>query len=150
MILPQLMTEMGMTPSVVGNRISKALVRKLQDPFKEVITDHKKNGGWQLSIFDTPSFREKYLGENKLVFDLKMSDLTDAPNNYQQAFDFTCKAQNLQFLFPTFDEHGECTAFIRKSLYEVIMPGDTEVLFDVRAKESGEVVDTTCPSPSSI
>lgn len=141
MILPRLMTEMGMTPSIVGNRISKKLIRKLQDPFKEMITDHKKNGGWQLSIFDTPSFREKYLGENKLVFDLKMSDLADAPNNYQQAFDFTCKVQNIQFLFPTYNDKGECVAFIRKPLYEVIIPGDAEVVFDVVAKKTGVVVE---------
>ena len=142
LILPLKMTEASMTPSIIGNRISVRLLKKLQEPFKEMITDHKQNGGWQLSLFDTPTLREKYLGENKIMFELHMGDLVDATKNYQQAFDFVCKIKDIQVLVPIFDSAtGECVNFVRESLYDVVLPGDTEVYFPIRNKKTLEIVE---------
>ena len=142
LILPLKMTEASMTPSLTGNRISVRLLKRLQEPFKEMITDHKKNGGWQLSLFDTQAIREKYLGDNKLMFELHMGDLVDASKNYQQAFDFVCKIKDIQVLVPIFDDAtGECVSFVRESLYDVVLPGDTEVYFAIRSKHTMEVVE---------
>lgn len=142
MILPLKMTEASMTPSLIGNRISVKLLKRLQEPFKEMITDHKKNGGWQLSLFDTQAIREKYLGENKMMFELHMGELVDATKNYQQAFDFVCKIKDIQVLVPIFDDStGECVSFVRESLYDVVLPGDTEVYFAIRSKDTMEIVD---------
>lgn len=141
-ILPLKMTEASMTPSLIGNRISVKLLIRLQEPFKEVITDHKQNGGWQLSLFDTPTLREKYLGDNKMMFELHMGELVDATKNYQQAFDFVCKIKDIQVLVPIFDDKtGECVSFVRESLYDVVLPGDTEVLFSIRSKKTQEIVE---------
>lgn len=141
-ILPLKMTEASMTPSLIGNRISVKLLARLQEPFKEIITDHKKNGGWQLELFDTKALREKYLDDNKMMFELHMGELVDASKNYQQAFDFVCKIKDIQVLVPIFDDAtGECVSFVRESLYDVVLPGDTEVYFAVRAKGSSEVVE---------
>ena len=141
-ILPLKMTEASMTPSLIGNRISVKLLKRLQEPFKEVITDHKKNGGWQLDLFDTVALREKYLGDNKMMFELHMGELVDASKNYQQAFDFVCKIKDIQVLVPIFDDKtGECVSFVRESLYDVVLPGDTEVMFSVRSKKTMEVVE---------
>lgn len=142
MILPLKMTEASMTPSLIGNRISVKLLKRLQEPFKEMITDHKQNGGWQLSLFDTQAVREKYLGENKMMFELHMGELVDATKNYQQAFDFVCKIKDIQVLVPIFDDAtGECVSFVRESLYDVVLPGDTEVCFNIRSKKTMEVVE---------
>lgn len=141
MILPRMMTEASMTPSLIGNRLSIKLLQRLQEPFKEMITDHKKHGGWQLSIFDTPTLVEKYLGENKIMFELHMGDLVDATKNYQQAFDFVCKIKDIQVLVPIIDQLGDCVSFVRESLYDVVLPGDTEVFFPIRDKESMEIVE---------
>lgn len=142
MILPLKMTEASMTPSLIGNRISVKLLKRLQEPFKEMITDHKQNGGWQLSLFDTQAIREKYLGKNKMMFELHMGELVDATKNYQQAFDFVCKIQSIQVLVPILDKKtGECVSFVRESLYDVVYPGDTEVCFSIRSKDTLEVVE---------
>lgn len=142
LILPLKMTEASMTPSLIGNRISVRLLKRLQEPFKEMITDHKKHGGWQLSLFDTKALREKYLDENKMMFELHMSDLVDASKNYQQAFDFVCKIKDIQVLVPIFDDStGECVSFVRESLYDVVLPGDTEIYFTIRSKNTSEVVE---------
>lgn len=141
-ILPLKMTEASMTPSLIGNRISVKLLTRLQEPFKEIITDHKQNGGWQLDLFDTKALREKYLDDNKMMFELHMGELVDATKNYQQAFDFVCKIKDIQVLVPIFDDTtGECVSFVRESLYDVVLPGDTEVYFSIRAKGSSEVVE---------
>lgn len=141
-ILPLKMTEASMTPSLIGNRISVKLLKRLQEPFKEVITDHKKNGGWQLDLFDTVALREKYLGDNKMMFELHMGELVDASKNYQQAFDFVCKIKDIQVLVPIFDDKtGECVSFVRESLYDVVLPGDTEVMFSIRSKGTMEIVE---------
>lgn len=141
-ILPLKMTEASMTPSLIGNRISVKLLIRLQEPFKEVITDHKQNGGWQLDLFDTAALREKYLGDNKMMFELHMGELVDASKNYQQAFDFVCKIKDIQVLVPIFDDKtGECVSFVRESLYDVVLPGDTEVMFSIRSQKTGEVVE---------
>ena len=142
LILPLILTEASMTPSLTGNRISVRLLKRLQEPFKEMITEHKKNGGWQLSLFDTKAIREKYLDDNKLIFELHMGDLVDASKNYQQAFDFVCKIKDIQVLVPIFDDAtGECVNFVRESLYDVVLPGDTEVCFNIRSKKTMEVVE---------
>lgn len=141
-ILPLKMTEASMTPSLIGNRISVKLLVRLQKPFKEIITDHKQNGGWQLSIFDTAALREKYLDNNKMMFELHMGELVDASKNYQQAFDFVCKIKDIQVLVPIFDDAtGECVSFVRESLYDVVLPGDTEVMFSIRSQKTGEEVE---------
>lgn len=140
-ILPLKMTEASMTPSLIGNRLSVKLLKRLQEPFKQMITDHKQNGGWQLSLFETPALREKYLGDNKIMFELHMGELVDATKNYQQAFDFVCKIKDIQVLVPIFDGAGECVSFVRESLYDVVLPGDTEVYFPIRSKDTLEVVE---------
>ena len=141
-ILPLKLTEASMTPSLIGNRISVNLLKRLQEPFKEIITDHKQNGGWQLDLFDTKAIREKYLGENKMMFELHMGELVDATKNYQQAFDFVCKIKDIQVLVPIFDDAtGECVSFVRESLYDVVLPGDTEVYFSIRSKTNQQIVE---------
>ena len=141
-ILPLKMTEASMTPSLIGNRISVKLLIRLQEPFKEVITDHKKNGGWQLDLFDTAALREKYLGDNKMMFELHMGELVDASKNYQQAFDLVCKIKDIQVIVPVFDDKtGECVSFVRESLYDVVFPGNTEVMFSIRSQDTGVEVE---------
>lgn len=143
LILPRILTEVGMTPSVIGNRLSVAFVKRLQDAFKQIITDNRMRGGWQLGLFDTPEVREKYLKDGYIEFPLHMNELVESKTNYQVAFDFVCKAELVKVIAPDYDENGVLQGFKAKPLYEYTMPVNTEVICKMIDKKTGEVTEQT-------
>lgn len=143
LILPRILTEVGMTPSVIGNRLSVAFVKRLQDAFKQIITDNRVRGGWQLGLFDTLEVREKYLKDGYIEFPLHMSELVESKTNYQVAFDFVCKAELVKVIAPDYDKNGVLQGFKAKPLYEYTMPANTEVICKMVNKKTGEVNEQT-------
>lgn len=143
LILPRILTEVGMTPSVIGNRLSVAFVKRLQDAFKQIITDNRVRGGWQLGLFDTPEVRDKYLKDGYIEFPLHMNELVESKTNYQVAFDFVCKAELVKVIAPDYDENGTLQGFKAKPLYEYTMPVNTEVICKLVDKKTGEITEQT-------
>ena len=82
LIQPVALTLRGINPTVIGNRVTIAVVKKLREAFKEIISKHKTGEEWkQLSIFATDDVKNKYLGENKLAFDIHMNEIVDDPKH---------------------------------------------------------------------
>ena len=44
-----------------------------------------------MSIFATDEVKEKFLGDNKLAFDIHMNEIVDDPKHFQDAFNAVCK-----------------------------------------------------------
>lgn len=93
LVQPLSLTLLGINPSVIGNRVSIAIVKRLQEAFKQIITGHKQGGKeWkQLSLFDTDDVKNKYLGDNKIVFDIHINELVDDPKHWQDAYNTACQ-----------------------------------------------------------
>lgn len=144
LILPRILTEVGMTPSVINNRLSVAFVKRLQDAFKQIISDNRVNKGWQLGLFDTPDVREKYLNDGCIEFRLHMNELVDSKTNYQTAFDFVAKAELIKVIAPHYD-NGVLKGFRATALYEPEYLPTTEVVCEVKDKKTGELSEVTVP-----
>lgn len=125
LIQPLALTLMGINPTVIGNRVNIAIVRRLQKAFKQMIQGRKSGKEWnQLSIFATDEVKEKYLGENKLVFDLHMNELVDEPQHYQDAFNAVCQFADVKVLVPI-TEKGKVT-LVRLSIFTLMLSEDVD------------------------
>lgn len=109
LVQPLALTLLGVNPGVIGNRVSIAIVRRLQTAFKEMISGRKQTGKewYQLSIFDTEDIREKYLGENVLTFDIHMNELVRDPKHYQDAFNAVCQLGDVMIYVPMTGANGQ-------------------------------------------
>lgn len=136
LIQPLALTLAGVNPTVIGNRVSVAIVRRLQNAFKEIISERRKGKDWQqLSIFATDEVKKNYLGDNKISFDIHMNELVDDPKHYQFAFDAICRLSDIKIFVPIKGE-GEETAYARVSLFETVFGENVEV--NVPYKVKGE------------
>ena len=137
MIQPVALTLRGINPTVVGNRVTIAVVKKLREAFKEIITKHKTGEEWtQLSIFATEEVKNKYLGENKLAFDIHMNEIVDDPKHYQDAFNAVCKIADVMVWAPIANENGEVT-MARTPLFTLLAKSNMEETIN---EKTGEVV----------
>lgn len=137
MIQPVALTLRGINPTVVGNRVTIAVVKKLREAFKEIITKHKTGEEWtQLSIFATDEVKNKYLGENKLAFDIHMNEIVDDPKHYQDAFNAVCKIADVMVWAPIANENGEVT-MARTPLFTLLAKSNMEETIN---EKTGEVV----------
>lgn len=109
LVQPLALTLLGVNPGVIGNRVSIAIVRRLQTAFKEMISGRKQTGKewYQLSIFDTEDIRDKYLGENVLTFDIHMNELVRDPKHYQDAFNAVCQLGDVMIYVPMTGANGQ-------------------------------------------
>lgn len=135
LIQPLALTLAGVNPTVIGNRVSVALVRRLQDAFKEIISDRKSGKEWtQLSIFATEEVKSKYLGENKIAFDIHMNELVDDPKHYQDAFDSICRLSDIKIFVPVFDDKAQEYVYPRVSLFDTVFGSNVEVTVPTEVK----------------
>lgn len=137
LIQPVALTLRGVNPTVIGNRVTIAVVKRLREAFKEVITKHKTGEEWtQLSIFATDEVKSKYLGDNKLTFDIHMNEIVDDPRHYQDAFNAVCKIADVMVWAPITDEQGNVT-MARTPLFTLLAKSNMEKSFN---EKTGEVV----------
>ena len=137
LIQPVALTLRGINPTVIGNRVTIAVVKKLREAFKEIISKHKTGEEWkQLSIFATDEVKNKYLGENKLAFDIHMNEIVDDPKHYQDAFNAVCKIADVMVWAPIANENGEVT-MARTPLFTLLAKSNMEETIN---EKTGEVV----------
>ena len=121
LIQPLALTLLGINPTVIGNRVCIAIVRKLQDAFKWIINERKTGKEWnQLSIFDTDEVRNKFLGDNKLVFDVCIDELVDSPENYSVALQAACQFADVKVIAPVVSSDGTIS-LTRTNLFSLIL-----------------------------
>jgi hypothetical protein len=127
----------GINPTVTGNRVTIAVVKRLRKAFKEIITGYKENKEWkQLSIFATDEVKDNYLGDNKLAFDIHMNEIVEDPKHYQDAFNAVCKIGDVMVWVPIANENGEVT-MARMPLFTLMTKQNTEKTIN---EKTGEVV----------
>lgn len=127
----------GVNPTVTGNRVTIAVVKRLRKAFKEIITGYKENKEWkQLSIFATDEVKDNFLGDNKLAFDIHMNEIVDDPKHYQDAFNAVCKIGDVMIWVPIANENGEET-MARVPLFTLMTKQNTEKTIN---EKTGEVV----------
>lgn len=137
LIQPMALTLRGINPTVIGNRVTIVIERKLKEAFKEIISSHKQGKDWkQLSIFATEEVKNNYLGDNKLVFDIHMGDIVSDPKHYQDAFNAVCKIADVMVWAPIANEHGEVT-MARTPLFTLLAKSNMEKSI---SEKTGEVV----------
>lgn len=135
LIQPLALTLAGVNPTVIGNRVSVALVRRLQEAFKEIISSRNKGEEWtQLSIFATEEVKKKYLGDNKIAFDIHMNELVDDPKHYQDAFDSICRLSDIKIFVPVFNEEKQEYIYPRMSLFDTVFGNNVEVTVPTEMK----------------
>ncbi len=137
LIQPVALTLRGINPTVVGNRVTIAVVKRLREAFKEIITEYKADQQWkQLSIFATDEVKNKYLGDNKLTFDIHMNEIVDDPKHYQDAFNAVCKIADVMVWVPITNEQGTET-MVRTPLFTLMSSSNMEKSLN---EKTGEVV----------
>lgn len=137
LIQPVALTLRGINPTVVGNRVTIAVVKRLREAFKEIITEYKADQQWkQLSIFATDEVKNKYLGDNKLTFDIHMNEIVDDPKHYQDAFNAVCKIADVMVWVPITNEQGTET-MVRTPLFTLMSSANMEKSLN---EKTGEVV----------
>ena len=121
---------------VVSERIAgvvKAVInKKLEQAYNEMISRHSKGEPWgQLSLFSTQEVREKYLGDNKLVLDINIKDLTNDPKRYQELYNAVCRLAYVDIVVPLGkpDEKGESTLLVTK-MFNLLIRANTEEVED--------------------
>lgn len=124
LVQPLTLTLLGVNPTVIGNRVTIAIVKRLQEAFKNMIEQHHKGKEWvQLSIFDTDGVRE-YLGDNQLIFTVKLNELVDDAKHYQDAFNAACQLADVVIWVPIQNEDGT-TNVVRDNLFKLIFNVDS-------------------------
>ena len=135
LIQPMALTLRGINPTVIGNRVTIAVVKRLREAFKEIISSHNKGQEWkQLSIFATDEVKNKYLGENKLTFDIHMNEIVEDPKHYQDAFNAVCKIADVMVWAPIANENGEVT-MARTPLFTLLARSNMEKSFNEKTNE---------------
>lgn len=121
---------------VVSERIAgvvKAVInKKLEQAYNEMISRHSKGEPWgQLSLFSTQEVQEKYLGDNKLVLDINIKDLTNDPKRYQELYNAVCRLAYVDIVVPLGkpDEKGESTLLVTK-MFNLLIRANTEKVED--------------------
>ena len=124
LVQPLTLTLLGINPSVTGNRVTIAIVKRLQEAFRDMIGQHHRGKEWvQLSIFDTEGVRD-YLGDNQLVFTVRLNELVDDPKHYQDAFNAACQLADVVIWVPIQQADGT-TDLVRDNLFRLILKVDS-------------------------
>lgn len=91
----------GVVSDRMAGVVKVILNTKLEQAYNEMIVRHSKGEPFgQLSLFATEEVKEKYLGENKLIFDIDMSELTTDPKRYQEVFNAVCQLAYVDVVVP--------------------------------------------------
>lgn len=101
-------------------KVINAVVRQLQGIFNDKIKEKRSNAPVQVSLFDSPEFRTKYMGEKDIVFDLHLSELGIAPKHYPLAFNTIFQMAGIQCLVPVDNGQGE-TGFMVDTLLKPVI-----------------------------
>lgn len=91
----------GVVSDRMAGVVKVILNTKLEKAYNEMIVRHAKGEPFgQLSLFATDEVKEKYLGDNKLIFDIDMSELTTDPKRYQEVFNAVCQLAYVDVVVP--------------------------------------------------
>lgn len=91
----------GVVSDRMAGVVKVILNTKLEQAYNEMIVRHAKGEPFgQLSLFATEEVKEKYLGDNKLIFDIDMSELTTDPKRYQEVFNAVCQLAYVDVVVP--------------------------------------------------
>lgn len=133
LVQPLSLTLLGVNPSVIGNRVSIAIVKRLQEAFKQIISEHKQGKEWvQLSLFDTDEVKKNYIGDNKIVFDIHVNELVDDPKHWQDAYNAACQLADVVVYVATKDGNvvrDHLFKLIFKSNHKQIKQKDNSVIY---------------------
>ena len=117
----------ALNPSVLGNKVVAVVMSRLDLAFKEMITAHNKGTDWQqLSIFATEDVKKKYLGDNKLTFDIHMKEIVTDPKNYQAAFNAVCNVADITIWAPIEQKDG-VAKLVRTPLFTLVMEANVQM-----------------------
>ncbi len=117
-------------------KVINAVVRRLQGIFNDKIKEKRTSSPVQVSLFDSPEFRTKYMGENDIVFDLHLSELGIAPKHYPLAFNTIFQMAGIQCLIPVDNGKGD-TGFMVDTLLKPVIWSKNII---VEENEKGEKV----------
>ena len=124
-IFPLLMSESGITPSVIGNRVVISILRQIEDSFRELLTNRRKYGEWNPeSIFGSESMMANVKGDN-IYFQIRLDDVVENKREYQFAFNAICKISDLKFWIPCeYKNDGSVSKYVRIPLFAVTQDAD--------------------------
>ena len=128
----------GIVSGKIAGMVQLVIDKKLEKAFNEMIAQHKGGTSWkQLSLFSTQEVQDKYIGDNKLVFDIHMSELVDDPKRYQEAFNAVCQLAYVDVVVPIEkpDKNGEATLLVTKA-FNLLIRANVE---KVKDKDGNEI-----------
>lgn len=124
----------GVVSDRMAGVVKIVLNTKLEKAYNEMIVRHAKGEPFgQLSLFATDEVKEKYLGDNKLIFDIDMSELTTDPKRYQEVFNAVCQLAYVDIVVPvsTTKKDGEVeqTLLVTK-MFNLLLRANMEEITD--------------------
>ena len=122
----------GVVSESIAGVVKAVINKKLEQAYNEMISRHSKGEPWgQLSLFSTQEVQEKYLGDNKLVLDINIKDLTNDPKRYQELYNAVCRLAYVDIVVPLGkpDEKGESTLLVTK-MFNLLIRANTEEVED--------------------
>lgn len=122
----------GVVSERVAGVVKAVINKKLEKAYNEMISRHAKGESWgQLSLFSTQEVQEKYLGDNKLVLDINIKELTTDPKRYQELYNAVCRLAYVDIVVPIGkpDENGESTLLVTK-MFNLLIRANTEEVDD--------------------
>lgn len=122
----------GVVSERVAGVVKAVINKKLEKAYNEMISRHAKGESWgQLSLFSTQEVQEKYLGDNKLVLDINIKELTTDPKRYQELYNAVCRLAYVDIVVPIGkpDENGESTLLVTK-MFNLLIRANTEEVED--------------------
>ena len=122
----------GVVSERVAGVVKAVINKKLEKAYNEMISRHAKGESWgQLSLFSTQEVQEKYLGDNKLVLDINIKELTTDPKRYQELYNAVCRLAYVDIVVPIGkpDEQGESTLLVTK-MFNLLIRANTEEVED--------------------
>lgn len=137
----------GVVSGKIAGMVQLVIDQKLEKAFNEMIARHKGGTSWkQLSLFSTQEVQEKYIGDNKLVFDIHMRELVDDPKRYQEAFNAVCQLAYVDVVVPIEkpDKNGEATLLVTKA-FNLLIRANVERVKDKDGNEIFRYKRNTAP-----
>ena len=122
----------GVVSERVAGVVKAVINKKLEKAYNEMISRHAKGESWgQLSLFSTQEVQEKYLGDNKLVLDINIKELTTDPKRYQELYNAVCRLAYVDIVVPIGkpDDNGESTLLVTK-IFNLLIRANTEEVED--------------------
>ena len=122
----------GVVSERVAGVVKAVINKKLEKAYNEMISRHAKGESWgQLSLFSTQEVQEKYLGDNKLMLDINIKELTTDPKRYQELYNAVCRLAYVDIVVPIGkpDENGVSTLLVTK-MFNLLIRANTEEVED--------------------